>query len=100
MTLQVSARLLVWPPVCCRCGTPTGSTRPVSCGRATSRGYEVKTWQAPCCERCLSLPAAVEVVTWSGTVWTFRFHQPDYARLFAQANATKLLGGACGSAPL
>lgn len=100
VTLQLSARLVVWPPVCCHCGTKTDGAREVWCVRATGRGFETKGWDVPTCDRCLSLPPAVEAISWSGTIWVFRFERPEYATLFARFNAPKLLGGARGVAPL
>lgn len=111
-TVQVSARILLWPQKCACCGTKDNleQQRFLSdheTGRANTSG-----WLIPYCHRCIRhaseyvetlIPQeitsacacqawAVKYLGYKGSVHTLCFTSESYARSFAEANEKKLIG--------
>lgn len=109
--VQVSAKILLWPQKCACClGESETELQVIAPRLAAKKGKEenARIWGVPYCIACLahvenqtservakeccSSGPAVAHEGWRGTVHTFHFFNPGYARRFIEANKEKCLG--------
>jgi hypothetical protein len=109
--VQVSARFLLWPQKCACCLGEVETVFQLLAPRLAAKKGDTqpeRCWEVPYCRRCLThtqghnlesmtedcctTGPAVTHQGWRGTVHTFHFSNPGYARRFIEANREKCLG--------